>query len=316
MTIQNTYTFNPTEAQIIQRAMELIGASGIGDSITNDDYSLCQDYLNAMYKSWDAYGLHQWKMINATLVFTNTNQNTYPLGPLTTDSAASENMIATTVTSAVSLGASTIVVASVTGMSVGDNIILQQDNGTTLVTTVSAINTGTLTITLNTTTTSTAAIGQTVFDYTSQIQKPMSITDVRRMDSSGNEITLQMLNSGEYFALTNKTSPADPTCYYYQPGLLDGTLYLWPQPSNLSTTINFRYSKQISDLLVSSDTPDLPQEFILASYYSLAALIAPAFGRASELQEIQKTADMLFQNILGWDDEQTNIKIGPMNRTY
>lgn len=312
--IDDTYTFSLNETKIITRAMQLIGALGAAETPSINDYNICQDFLNALLKQWDSYDLHQWKIIPAQLVL-NLNTPKYTLGNNSTDANASETINYTTVNTAISsFGVNqTIVVASNTSMVIGNRIGLVQDDGSIVYGTISNIASTTISTTITTTTTS--QVGNSIFFYTTRITKPLNIYDVTRMDTQNNEIPLTSMSSTEYFALTNKTqaNSGDPVSYFFQPLLNTAYLYLWPMPSDMNTRITFRYEKQLSDLLIATDTPDIPQEFYLALIYNLAVIIAPLYGRLNELQVIKPQADQMLMIVMTSDQENTSIQFQPNN---
>jgi hypothetical protein len=313
MAIDNTYTFALNESQIITRAMQLIGALASDESPTANDSSICSDFLNAMLKHWDgAPGLHQWKLTECTLLLNNST-SVYTLGPQSTSANCSETVVYATVATAIASAGSnaTIVVNAVTGMTANDIVSLVQDDGTIVYGTISTINTGTSTLTTTITTTTTSAVGNAVFSYTSKIQKPLEIFDARRIDTSGDEIPLTEMSSQEYFELTNKSDVGTPVSFYYQP-LINSTLfYVWPPSNDMTLRIRFRFSKQLSDLVTATNSPDVPQEFYLTIIYNLAVIIAPIFGRLNELDKIKPMADMFLKNIMDWDQEHTSIQLTP-----
>jgi hypothetical protein len=308
MTISNSYNFSLTRNDIIQAALEEIGAIGVGETITAADEAKASLMLNMLVKSWDAKGLHCWKETEATLLLQGSQQK-YLLGNATTDANATETLVQTTLSASALTSATTIVVTSASGMTIGDVIGIEQDDDTIKYTTIS--NIASTTITLLSALTDAATSGNYVYTYTSRITKPVDITDVRRVTSDGYEIILDELGSEEYFSYPNKAATGMPTAYCFSPGLANSSIYLWPVSDDMTVTIKFRYAKQLADFDAATDTPDFPQEWYLALVKNLALVLARPYGRSDLISSLAQEALMELQDILDWDTEHSSVSISP-----
>lgn len=317
MATSGSYSFNLTKLQILQRALQMINIYDVNSPVDNDDLTFASDILNLMLKSWEVEGIRLWKRRQATL-FTQSGQNSYQIGSVSGADHVTNSYVSTTINSAVSEGDSTVVCASVTGMSVDDNIGIELDSGTRQWFTISAINTSTKTVTLSGTVDSAASTSNTVVTYTSKINRPLEIIQATCLDlkNSNSATSMMDLSFDEYFNLPIKTSSGQRFNNYYYDRLLNntlpytGTLYLFPQPSAVWVILNFIYYDEIQDMVNNSDSPDFPQEWLYAIITNLAVeLAAFGYGKLTELAPLQQKALQLKQELLNFDNDDSSLKI-------
>jgi hypothetical protein len=149
--------------------------------------------------------------------------------------------------------------------------------------------------------------------------KPMRVLSVRRKVTSGGiETPLYEMSRQEYFDTPNKTSEGTPTAFYYDPQTTAGTLYLWPRPSTVvaaAQTLQLTYLRRMDDFDASSDDADLPQEWLQALCYALAAELALKYGVAPDVRaEIGGRANALYAALKGWDNEPASMYLQPDHR--
>jgi len=80
MATSGSINFTLTRDEIIQEALEQIGAIGIGDTISNSDITTCSRTLNLMVKAWEAQGIHLWTVTTQTVTLVE-DQASYTLSP-------------------------------------------------------------------------------------------------------------------------------------------------------------------------------------------------------------------------------------------
>lgn len=80
MATSNSINFTLTRDEIIQDALELIGAVDIGATPSATDITTCARTLNLMVKSWQATGVHLWTETEMSLSLV-ADQRTYVLSP-------------------------------------------------------------------------------------------------------------------------------------------------------------------------------------------------------------------------------------------
>ena len=315
MSTSGSYSFNLNKTQIITEAFSEINVYDPNQTIDADDYAIASNKLNLMLKTWEGEGVHMWKRRLATL-FPALNQYSYQLGSVTGADNCTNTYVSTTVSSAVSASSSTIIVVSASGLSNGMNIGLELDDGTRQWGTVSNISGTTLTVSFSTTTTS--ASGNTVVAYTNKINRPLNIMRMTRVDlkNSSMEAPLMPISYDQYFNMPLKTISGLSTNFYYDKLLSNslpytGTLYLFPQPSLVSTVITFSYNDSIQDMINSNDSLDLPQEWLETVIINLACRLAPKYGKQQELAALQPLADKLKLTLENFDNDDTNLRFRP-----
>jgi hypothetical protein len=160
----------------------------------------------------------------------------------------------------------------------------------------------------------TATAGQASFtmgtggDFTTA--RPLRITSAR-LTVSSIDTPLQEISRQEYFDLPNKSASGRPTCYYYDPALTLGKIYLWPTvATGVSATLKFTYQRSIEDFDAAGDDPDFPQEWLECLAYNLAARLAPKFGTTVS-PEVAAIAIESLDDLMGWDMEPASIFFQP-----
>lgn len=146
---------------------------------------------------------------------------------------------------------------------------------------------------------------------------PLRITSVRRRNSSGYDVPLNELSRQEYFDIPNKTaSPSTPVSFYFDPQSVTPTLYLWAAPdSNAASeySILYTYLRRIDDMLASSDSLDMPQEWYDPIIWMLADDLEteypvndPRLAMKISQKAAQGKATLDF-----WDTESASLYVQP-----
>ena len=121
-------SFAVNELDVVTDAMDTIGALAEGEVPNGSQVVMCRRRLNMLIKQWShadfAPGLKTWTRKRAYLFLTSSAS--YDLGPA---GHFSESYVQTTLTSAAGSGASTVSVASVTGMAASDHVGIQTASG-------------------------------------------------------------------------------------------------------------------------------------------------------------------------------------------
>lgn len=308
MTTSGSVDFTETRNQIITDALITCGAIDASGAAAAEDVSFAARRLNAMVKTWQAQGTRLWTRREAYL-FTAKSQARYKIGPNSTEHTAElDDAVFTTLSADAASGAASISVTSTTGMTVADNIGVVLDDGTIDWDTISAIPGA---VTLTGTLSGAASSGNEVFAYTTKINRPLRIEDAQRRDSSGNETPIIAISHAEYQQIPNKTITGKTNEFYYQPTTPDGFLSIWPEPET-SDSIRLTCLFPIEDFDATSNTPDLPQEWIDCLMWNLAARLCPSYGTpALDRQSIILEAGRLYDVMSGWDREMESTYFEP-----
>lgn len=301
MTVSGTNTFSQTRDDIISRALSILGVKTRGRALSAEEVNEASDALNLFVKGLKSEGDYLWKYAEGTL-FLTTGQESYELDGSTTN--ATESFTDTTTSAAAVSGASSIVVTSTTGFTIGYNIGVMQDDGDLHWTTISNIA-GT-TITLTAALTDDVSSGATVYVYQTKINRPMKITSARRRDSSGYDTPLNRYERVDYFNLAQKSTQGQVTGYYYDPQLSDAKIYLYTAPSDATNTIKFTFQKMFFDFNSGTDSIDFPIEWAETLAFGLASRLCYDYGIDKTKSElIKRTADEMLRNLKGYDREES-----------
>lgn len=308
MTTSSSTNFNTTRNEIIAAALTLLGVYRPGATISANDYTFCATQLNSMIKRWQTKGLHLWTEAEGTLCLTE-NQNIYTLSDTTTDYIGKDTKHINLESDA---SGTSLTVTSTVGITAADNIIVALDDNTKHSTTIVSVDSST-TLTINTTLPSTASSGNSVFTYTSEVNRILYIKAGRLITKDGVERPIKLFGRNEFMDMPNKSSTGPTIGIYYTPQLNFGKLYVYPTPQDVNEAINFSYIRVIEDLDNSTDDPDLPQEWIDALILNLAVRVAVTYGRQirSTNPELITDAQQALIDLYMFDFEEGSIKIVP-----
>lgn len=156
--------------------------------------------------------------------------------------------------------------------------------------------------------------GQADYDLPGNPTRVRSIR--RRVISSEIDTPMNEMSRQEYYDTPNKTgSPSTPVSFYFDPQAAAGTLFVWPAPASTvasSQQLKVTYLRRLSPALGSGATPDIPVEWTQALTYALAKELSLKYGVAPDIRaEIRLTADALYADLKGWDNESASIFLQP-----
>lgn len=320
MATSGSVNFTQTRNEIITGALELIGVSGIGRTVSSEDMALASSSLNLMVKSWQAQGLHLWTKEEGVL-FAATNTGEYKLNNTSSDARATNwsDAVLTLLDGALAASATAVTTDTTVGMAVADIIGIIQTDGTLHWDTIASVPTST-TLTLTTGLTSAASNNANVYTFTNRVNKPLKIHSMRRVrgidstSTDGSSIAIPMikLSHSDFYDLPSLGSNGNSTHFHYDPDLLDGTVYLWPRPDSPTLYFRFTYTRMLENFDSSTDNADFPVEWLEAIKYQLALRIAPPFGKESKVSAlVLSMAQDLLQQMKDWDTEVVSIYLMP-----
>lgn len=311
MATSGSSNFNVTRDEIIKAAARKIGAIRANETPNAKLVTDFAEALNAMVKHWQGRGIHVWTVSEATL-FPQPGQVQYTISSAASSDNATLSFVSTTIATEAVSGASTVTVASDTGISDGDYIGIVVDDGSVHWTTVNgtpASDVVTLTAVLD----DSAAVGNYVYAYTNKIVRPLKVVDARWVDAStGYETpTITMMARLDYRRLPNKTQAGSVTNAFYDPQLTAGYLNLWQVPSTFDGYVNFTWYRPIEDFDASGDNPDLPQEWIRTLIWNLALEMGPEYDVPdAKWNRVVAMATSSLDDMEGWDREEEAVSFG------
>lgn len=287
MAAPNSYNFVITRDTLIEDALKYIGAVNEGETPSAAALTESARLLNMMIKLRAAEGMPIWAIRRGTIL-PETG-----VSSIETNSHVVTDYVHTTFGADEAAAETTITVTSSTGMAVGDQIGLEQDDGSMLWTTIDTVSDAT-TIILDDALTVASSAGNHIYVYTAssdRVVRPLRIMEANILkveDNTSWEITIEERN--DYFKLGNRTTEGVPNRIYYSPILGTrtadptsstdwfGEIFIYPRFANGDYVIEFTYQEPFQDLDSSSDNPYFPQEFYLALMLELAALCGPKYG--------------------------------------
>ena len=269
-----------TRNNIIEQALQKIGVISPDEQPRAGDVQSCAVQLDYMVKSWQGTGPHLWSLREGIL-FLQPGQQQYRLGTDSTDRcAASELDVVNTLTNAdLVTGATQIDVVSEDGIAVNDYLGVLLNNGSLHWSTVASLSP----LTINDALPSDADSGRVVWAYTDQVGKILRIPASRRNQGQvtgidGQDVSMTDLGREDYYNLPEKDTRGTPTQYYYQPGIDDGQLRIWPTAQDSTIFLKFTYLRPIDVFDNSASAPDFPNEWLNALVYNLALEMMPNYG--------------------------------------
>jgi hypothetical protein len=317
MTTGTTTNYSDTRNQIITDALILLGIMSADDSLSANDVDLGTRFLNRIIKYWQASGAQIWTNSYATL-WLSSNVKQYSLGTATTDAHWSNSYVETILDDAALIAATSLNLSPTTAMTVGDTIGIVLDDGTIHWTTIATIpNSTSVTITVGLA--YAAASGNYVYTYTSRAARPLRMLNVSRREGqlvSTSELLMVGTSFYDYQMLTNKFSQGIPVQWVYDPRATSGLLTLWPVPTDMTQRLSLHYTRPLFDFDSGTDTADTPQEWLQCLVYTLAASLAPAYGRTNLLAVLKSQADDMFYAMDNYDQETISVYLTPTNNRY
>ena len=311
MATSGSIDFNMTALEIVQAAVSICEERTSEIPLTNNEISDGIKVLNRMSKHWQTK-FHLWKRKEG-VIFLRTGVNQYNLGGTSPDKACLlSDFINTTITTAAVTGATTLVVSSTTGMVAADKIGIQLDDGTRQWTTIVSVDSATG-LTITAALTDDVAVGNTVFTFTTDLERPLRVESTRRrLITNNTEVELNKIARQQYMALTNKTSQGTPTSFFYAPRLTNGEYYIWQTANSVNQVLYITFNATLEDFDTSSNNPDFPVEWCDALVWNLAERLSFEYQvDFNKLQLIQVNAAQYLDDALGWDEETTSLNLMP-----
>ncbi len=278
MTTSASVDFSLTRDQIIKAALQKIEAIGQGETPNATQVTESAIALNALIKAWHGVGMPLWT-VKQGYVLPVSGVSSCTLGAA--GDHATSSYVRTTTSAASSSGGSTVTLTSVTGVSNGYYIGVEQDDGTMHWTTINGAPAGSV-ITLTAVLTDDVASGNNVYVYATKIQNPVRITEAYIIQDDGSEHEINIVGRPTYFGLGNKTSTGVPNQVYYDAQLDAGEFYFYPRFPDGANVIGFTYQRPIEDFDAAGDTPDFPQSWYRPLIFGLAYELSWDYGMPKE----------------------------------
>ena len=304
MTVSGVSVFSVTMNDLIYSSFQLSEIISSTQILEAEDYAVAKSTLNMMIKALQSRGYGLWLNQLVTLPLAK-DKRSYLLGP--TGDHCSSTMGETAIATAAILGATTIIVDSITGITSGQYVGIELDDGTMQWTTVNGTPSG-ATVTLTAALTAASAVDSVVFFYTNLITRPLEVLEARLADVSGIETPLLVVGRQEYMDLPLKSSTGKTNQVSYDAQMVNGVLYVWTVDNDLSDRIIMTIKRPVYDFVNTTDTPDFPVEWYEALEAGLAERLAHKFrAPAQKKAELAVLAKQRLDDADFYDRERTSI---------
>lgn len=274
MATSGSYDFTVTAETIINEMAEQIGYLAEGETIGATFQASCLRSLNMMVKQWSgnfdfAPGLKAFSR-KVGYVFLQSGQGSYSIGP--SGNNATLSYVQTTLSTDEATSSTSLSLTSFTGMSASDYIGIVLDDGSVHWTTISG--TPGAPTTIATGLASAASAGNVVFAYTTKLIRPLYIENCALRDVSLNDTPLDQMAPDYYERIAVKGTDGTPCRYRYDNTIVNGTLYLDVEPSDVTNVLRLAFMAPAEDYDAVANDISFPQEWLLPLALGLGKIVA------------------------------------------
>ncbi len=311
MTTSLSWNFSVAASDIIKAAYEDLGIIVPGGTVSTADSTRALSRLNFIAKQWQgnsdlAPGLKIWTRQRVTL-FLAVGQQSYLVGPASTDSRSSTQVGRTTISNAEAAAQTVISITAPTDitsyqgttvtMTSGDIVGIELDDGTIQWTTISGTPAATMTI--NNALTNSAAAGNFVWWFTSRAQRFPLLEFAALRDSNFNDTQLGVFTQVQgYESLVSKFADGDPTAILVEPQRLNTKITLDSQPTDITKQIYLTVLYPAEDYDATTDDIAFPQEWYAALSWELAFRLSTSSNRWTQtMQDNRQNALIMARSV-------------------
>jgi hypothetical protein len=291
VTTSGSWDYSATAANIITAALENLGKIAAGATVSTEDNTTCLRRLNFIAKQYQgradlAPGLKIHTRQRVT-IFLAKGQQSYLVGPASTDARATTQYGRTTISAAEAAGQTVISITSNTDtttypgttvtMTSGDIVGIELDDGTIQWTTISGTPAATMTIAVALT--GAAAAGNYVWWFTSRAQRFPYIESAVLRNENLNDTPIHVFTTVEEYELgvVDKYADGEPTAIVVEPLRTSTRVILNSQPTDVTSQIVMTVLYPSEDYDATTDDIAFPQEALRFLAWELAFECAPAF---------------------------------------
>lgn len=312
MARSGSYDFSLAGDAILRGAIRIV--KGIGGTPPANaksgqaEITEAREALNMMLKDWQSQGIGMW-LNKEIIVFLAYQDGAYSLGP--SGDHATLTLVESEVATAQDSGNNTLVLDSVSGMSSGDAVGVELDDGTLQWTTINGAPAAS-TITLTAALTDDVAVDRNVYTYTTKSQRPLDVMEARLYVDAGTEIPLYIATRREWMDITNKSYNGTPSQVYYDRQLDSGILNVWPRPDKVNNYIKLSCRYPIQDIDAAANDPDWPPEVYRAVKFNVAVDLSHEYTNIdiNRYRLLEKKAAYLFNTMTQYDADYGSIFFG------
>lgn len=319
MSYSSSSNFSITRDDIIKAALRIVHALPADDDpsdvniVVTSAITNAATILNMLVKSWQSDDIGIWLNKEATL-FLDTTSQSYTINNTTSDKIAySSTITETAIKTAGSETDTSIIVDSITGISDGDYIGIELDDGTMQWSTVNGDPAG-YTVALDDALTDDIAVDNKVYAFTSMIDRPIDVLEARLRSHSDTDTPMFVAGRIDYMDLNNKEATGSPHTVYYDKQLADGELYIYPVSDSSLLRIVMTVKTLVYDFDSATDNPHFPIEWSNALKWGLAAELIPEYPEkvnGNMVNYINSMARQSLASAKGGDIDGLSVRIIP-----
>jgi hypothetical protein len=315
----SSYDYSRTAAQLITSAYENLGVIPAGGTVSSADSTTALSRLNYIAKQYDGpssgVNLQVHSRQRVTLMLAK-GQQSYLIGPASTDARASTAVGRTTLSAAEASGQTVLSITSNTDttsypgstitMTASDIVGIELDDGTIHWTAISGTPASTMTVSVALT--GDAASGNKVYWFTSRAQRLVHVESIVLRDSSFNDTPLTVYRDVKQYdaGVSSKHADGTPTCVLVEPLRIATRLTFDTQPTDVTDTVVITGWYPQEDYDATTDDIAFPQEAFRFLSWELSFELAPAFG-AAWTPQMEKNRLEARQALLNLNPETTDI---------
>lgn len=156
-------------------------------------------------------------------------------------------------------------------------------------------------------------LGQTTYSITEVVKVPQVVLLFTNGATQYELIEKSLYDFNQLPSGTGNTGT--PVHYYFQPGLANGTLGIWPAPDAgtvANNSLRVVKQKKFDGFFSAGETPDFPSYFTDALIYTLAVRLAPEYGvPLQDRQALRSEADEYTKAAFDYGDEDGSLYLQP-----
>jgi len=209
-------------------------------------------------------------------------------------------------------------------LTTGDKVGIKLDDGTRQWTNIITIST--LTLRLVDALTDDVTSGNSVYTYTTLIDRPNRILERPnyKLNQNTNEAEPRtyLLSRDEYDKIGVKDTQGPVSNVYFNPQINEDSsgnrrseLSVWPTSDNVDQVVLFTSMEALDDIDSSADLLDVPSEWLMPLKYCLAVDLAPTYDvTTAELAFLVAERERLMLAAMGKDTDRKSVKLRPSRR--
>lgn len=314
MATSGSYDFSLNAAQIIARAAKNLGVVESGGTLNSSIETDLLQILNIIAKQFQgtADGTPGMKVHTRQRVtlFVAKGQQTYLIGPATTDARATTQYGHTTISAAEAAGQTTLSITAITDtttypgttvtMTAADIIGIEQNDGTIFWSTISSTGAGPTVVIVNALDVA-AGAGKNVWWFTARAQRFPILESAVMLDTSNNSTPIDVYSEVRQYDLgvSAKFADGSPTALLFEPLRLNTRITLNSQPTDVTRPLLLTVLYPQEDYDATTNDIAFPQEWLGYLEWELTLRACPQFQKVwtKEMQLNHTNAATIARNL-------------------